>query len=157
MAKEEIPLTEQPVTSPGPSDDFDQPDGWEAGGRAPAQYRDELKYYLRCNHFCCSSILAERLRTAGCNRCWCCFDCCYSCCVDKRLVDHGKLHHERMIEAEEWMRGFSCWPLPLLTITMCLIELYYFVSFSTSPVGYREELKNSSLMWHPSHRDEYHR
>ena len=69
MAKEEIPLTEQPVISPGPSDDFDQPDGWEAGGRAPAQYRDELKYYLRCNHFCCSSILAERLRTAGCNRC----------------------------------------------------------------------------------------
>ena len=121
-----MPLTEQPVKPPETTGDLDQTDGWDTGGRAPAQYKEELKHYLRCNHFCCSSILADRLRIAGCNRCWCCFDCCYSCCVDKRLVDNGKLHHERMVEAEEWMRGFSCWPLPILTITMCAIQFYVF-------------------------------
>ena len=106
MAREDSPLTEQPVKLPETSGGFDETDGHQSGGRAPAEDVEELKKYLRCNHFCCSSILAECMREAGCNRCWCCFDCCYSC-VEKRLVDHGKPRHERMEEAEEWMRGFS--------------------------------------------------
>ena len=98
MAREDSPLTEQPVKVPETSGGFDETDGHQSGGRAPAEDLEELKKYLRCNHFCCSSILAKRLHDAGCNRCWCCVDCCYSCCVEKRLVDREKLHHERMDE-----------------------------------------------------------
>ena len=146
----EIILTEQPAESY-----FDQSKGIDSGIRV-SNYKEDIEYSLRCKSFCCSQTLAERLYSAGLNKCWCCFECCYSWCVEKRLVNRRKPDHERMEEAEEWMRDFSCWPLPILTITMCTIELYYFVHFS-SPNGYGEELKNSTLMWHPSHRDEYHR
>ena len=142
----EIILTEQPAES--------QSNGIDSGIRV-SNYKEDFEYSRRCKSFCCSKTLAERLYFAGLNKCWCCFDCCYSF-VENRLVSKQISHHERMEEAEEWMRDFSCWPLPILTITMCTIELYYFVHFS-SPNGYGEELKNSTLMWHPSHRDEYHR
>ena len=142
----EIILTEQPAES--------QSNGIDSGIRV-SNYKEDFEYSRRCKSFCCSQTLAERLYFAGLNKCWCCFDCCYSF-VENRLVSKQISHHERMEEAEEWMRDFSCWPLPILTITMCTIELYYFVHFS-SPNGYGEELKNSTLMWHPSHRDEYHR
>ena len=107
MTKERLPLTEQPVKLPETFGGYDETDGWGSGGLAPPEDLEDLKKYLRCKHFCCSSILAERLRDAGCNRCWCCFDCCYSCCVDKLLVNHKKLKSERTNEAAEWMRGFS--------------------------------------------------
>ena len=150
MNNEEETLTEQPAENPfRQTHRFDS----EIGS---ANYKEDIKYSLRCQSFCCSPIFAERLSISGLNKCWCCFDCCFSL-VDKRLASNRKGNNERIEETEEWMRGFSCWPLPILTITMCTIELYYFVSFSTSPEGYQEELKNSTLVWHPSHRDEYHR
>ena len=144
----EIILTEQPAES--------QSNGIDSGIRVP-KYKEDFEYSRRCKSFCCSQTLAERLYSAGLNKCWCCFECCYSWCVEKRLVNHRKPDHVRIEGAEEWMRDFSCWPLPILTITMCTIQLYFFVSFSLSPNGYTEELWNSTMIWHPSHRDEYHR
>ena len=151
MSNEVITLTDQPAES-----SFDQFNGIDSGIR-DSNYKEDIEYSLRCKSFCCSQTLAERLNFAGLNKCLCCFDCCYSCCVEKLLVDRRKPDHERMVEAEEWMRGFSCWPLPILTITMCTIQLYFFVSFSLSPNDYTEELWNSTMIWHPSHRDDYHR
>ena len=144
---DEIILIEQPAES--------QSNGIDSGIRV-SNYKEDLEYSLRCKSFCCSQTLAERLYFAGLNKCWCCFDCCYFC-VENCLVSKQKSHHERIEETEEWMKGFSCWPLPILTITMCTIQLYFFVSFSLSPNGYTEELWNSTMIWHPSHRDEYHR
>ena len=143
----EIILTEQPAES--------QSNGIDSGIRV-SNYKEDIEYSLRCKSFCCSQTLAKRLNLAGLNKCWCCFDCCYSF-VENWLVNKQKSHHERIEETEGFMKDFSCWPLPILTITMCTIQLYFFVSFSLSPNGYTEELWNSTMIWHPSHRDEYHR
>ena len=112
----EIILTEQPAES--------QSNGIDSGIRV-SNYKEDIEYSLRCKSFCCSQTLAERLNLAGLNKCWCCFDCCYFC-VENCLVSKQKSHHERIEETEEWMKGFSCWPLPILTITMCAIQFYVF-------------------------------
>ena len=150
MSNEEISVTKQPGKN-----SFDQTSGVNYGTRT-SHYKDDIKYSRRCKSFCCSRNLAERITIAGLNKFWCCFDCCYSF-VDKKLVNDRKETHERIEETEEWMRSCSCWPLPVLTITMCTIQLYYFVSISISAIDYEKELENSTLTWHPSHRDEYHR
>ena len=61
-----------------------------------------------------------------------------------------------MVETEEWFRGFNCWPLPLLTLSMCLIETYYYVTFSMEPV-YVDALLDTGLAWTPKTRNETHR
>jgi len=37
----------------------DQDDGWKTGGRAPAMSKENLKYYLKCDDFCCFQSLAK--------------------------------------------------------------------------------------------------
>jgi len=46
---------------------------------------------------------------------------------------------------EEWLRHYSCWPLPWLTICAVSIEFYYYI--------YRD----SSLIWKPKYKFELHR
>ena len=150
MSNEIITLIEQPVES-----SFDQSKGTDSEIRV-SNYKEDIEYSRRFKSFCCSQTLAERLNFAGLNKCWCCFDICYNL-VDDLLGNQQQEQHKRIEEIEEWMRGFSCWPLPIFTITMCTIQLYFFVSFSLSPNGYTEELWNSTMIWHPSHKDEYHR
>ena len=61
-----------------------------------------------------------------------------------------------MVETEEWFRGFNCWPLPLLTLSMCLIETYYYVMFTIAP-DYVDALLDTGLAWTPKTRNETHR
>ena len=151
MSNEIITLIEQPVES-----SFDQSKGTDSEIRV-SNYKEDIEYSRRFKSFCCSQTLAERLNFAGLNKCWCCFDICYTLVVTQLGSKQKEQKEKRVEEIEEWMRGFSCWPLPILTITMCTIQLYFFVSFSLSPNDYKEELFNSTMIWDPSHRDEYHR
>ena len=155
MSNEEKILTDQPAENSFGRNNVPDSEMGVANNKEDID-KEDIEHSLKCQSFCCSQILAERLTFAGLNKCWCCFDRCYSF-VDKRLISDWNANNQRIEETEEWMSGFSCWPLPILTITICAIELYYFTSLLTSPEEYMEELKNSTLIWHPSHRDEYHR
>ena len=121
-----------------------------------SQFEDDIEYSLRCKSFCFSPKLAERLSDAGLNKCWCCFNC-WSSFVRKHLVNRNKNHAEIEKETVEWLQSFNCWPLPIFTITICIIDLYFYNSFSTSPNGYSFELMKSNLYWDPKYRNEYHR
>ena len=56
----------------------------------------------------------------------------------------------------EWFRSFNCWPLPLLTLSMCLIETYYYVSLSMAS-DHNDALHDTGLVWTPITRNETHR
>ena len=150
MRKKEIQLIEQPAKI---THDFES-EGVDSE-IITTDYKDDIKYSLSCRTFCRSKILAERLASAGLNKFWCCFECCFLL-VDKLVSDENQ-PQKRMEQTEECMRGCNCWPLPILIIIICIIDLYYFVSFSISSNGYVYELVNSNLAWDPEYKNEYHR
>ena len=152
----------------------DMEDSWTSGGRAPPQTQEELEGYMRCESVCCSTRIGNWFYGKGITRCFCCFDCCFNC-VQNTLISDGEYdselydrivkksesaytreHTNKMIETEEWFRGFNCWPLPLLTLTMCAIETYYFVMLSNAD-NYRNALLDTDLAWKLNSKNEIHR
>jgi len=133
-------------------EDEDFIDGPRTGGRADAESETDLESHLYCDGFCCIELCVPDIgekcgQKLECNRCWCCFNQASSCV--------GKFTEEKY-EKEEWLRDYSCWPLPLVTIISVSIELYFFISFSSGE-NYSKQLINSEYLWTAEHKSEWHR
>jgi len=54
----------------------------------------------------------------------------------------------------EWLRGFSIWPLPLLTISTVALELGFYLHFLMSPNEYTNNLLDSNLLFRQDKKTE---
>ena len=130
-------------------------DGRRRRSRQPPETQEQLEDHMRCEGLCCSTQLEEMLYSEyKITRCFCCFNWCFGF-VQRHLVSDG-LSGQKMIETEEWFRGFNCWPLPLLTLTMCSIETYYFIMLSNAE-NYQDALLATNLAWTKDSKYETHR
>jgi len=132
-------------------------DGWETGGRAPAESKDQLKTYLKCKGLICplGGTISEKCFECGCTRCWCCFDECFHC-IDDFLISDDGTKDERYSQIEEWFRAFNCWPLPLVTICAAVIEIVYFTQLYATE-NMNDSLLKSPLIWKATHRKDFWR
>ena len=127
----------------------------DTGNRRPVQTQEDLEVHMRCEGLCCSTRLEKKLyRKYKITRCFCCFDCCFGF-VQRHLVSDGR-SGQKMIETEEWFRGFNFWPLPLLTLAMCSIETYFFIKLSKAD-NYLDALQATNLAWTKNSKYETHR
>jgi len=139
---------------------LDQPDGWETGGRPVAVSEFQVREYLKCKCVCCPAF-GNALFRNGCDRCCCCFSQCFrladNCLIDKNLKHNNE--DERFIQIEEWMRGFSIWPLPLLTITAIAVEIIVFINYSMYSMSnnYMHNVMNGRLLFLQETKSEYWR
>lgn len=103
---------------------------------------------MRCNGLCCplGGRISENCDSNDCNRCWCCFDSCFTG-IDRYLIDVNITNEDRFTQIEEWFRSFNCWPLPLVTIVFCIVEIVYYVYLTVQPDTYNSELLASDLIW----------
>ena len=103
---------------------------------------------MRCKGLCCplGRTVSDYFYKIGCNRCWCCFDLCFKC-TNNYLVDPGVKSDSRYAQIEEWFRSFNCWPMPLVTIVFCTIEIAYYAYLMQLPDVYNNELLRSDLIW----------
>ena len=133
----------------------DMEDGRTPGNRPPPETQQDLERHMRCEGLCCSTRLEKKLyRKYKITRCFCCFDCCFGF-VQRHLVSDGR-SGQKMIETEEWFRGFNFWPLPLLTLAMCSIETYFFIKLSNAD-NYLDALQATNLAWTKNSKYEIHR
>lgn len=63
------------------------------------------------------------------------------------LIDPNLDEDERFLQIEEWLRGFSVWPLPLLTLTTVIVEIAVFLHFRMQRVSFTQMLLESPMLF----------
>lgn len=129
-----------------PTSRMDVGDGWNTGGRPAAACDIELRTYMKCKCSCCPKVVPQILLQNGCDRCLCCFTQCFRC-TDSMLIDPNLDEDERFLQIEEWLRGFSVWPLPLLTLTTVIVEIAVFLHFRMQRVSFTQMLLESPMLF----------